>query len=125
MRLRADRFFFAIGPERYPTGSPKSRRNSHEAYQDRIAAPLAHTHAVTMSIARASLVMIAALIASRILGWLRLSVFGAAFGETPQLDAFWAAFRIPDALFNLVVAGRPAPAVIPGFAGYLPNENHA
>ena len=57
-----------------------------------------------MSIARASLVMIAALIASRILGWLRLSVFGAAFGETPQLDAFWAAFRIPDALFNLVVA---------------------
>ena len=35
-----------------------------------------------MSIARASLVMIAALIASRILGWLRLSVFGAAFGES-------------------------------------------
>src|SRR5207245_9756154 len=72
-----------------------------------------------MSIARASLVMIAALIASRILGWLRLSVFGAAFGETPQLDAFWAAFRIPDALFNLVVAGALASAFLPVFPGYL------
>src|SRR5258706_14544985 len=76
-----------------------------------------------MSIARASLVMIAALIASRILGWLRLSVFGAAFGETPQLYAFWAAFRIPDALFNLVVAGSLASAFIPVFAGYLAKEN--
>jgi putative peptidoglycan lipid II flippase len=75
-----------------------------------------------MSIARASLVMIAALVASRILGWLRLSVFGATFGETAQLDAFWAAFRIPDALFNLVVAGALASAFIPVFAGYLAKE---
>jgi putative peptidoglycan lipid II flippase len=75
-----------------------------------------------MSIARASLVMISALIASRILGWLRLSVFGAAFGETTQLDAFWAAFRIPDALFNLVVAGALTSAFIPVFAGYLAKE---
>ena len=75
-----------------------------------------------MSIARASLVMIAALIASRVLGWLRLSVFGAAFGETAQLDAFWAAFRIPDALFNLVVAGALTSAFIPVFAGYLAKE---
>jgi putative peptidoglycan lipid II flippase len=75
-----------------------------------------------MSIARASLVMIAALVASRILGWLRLSVFGAKFGETAQLDAFWAAFRIPDALFNLVVAGALASAFIPVFAGYLAKE---
>ena len=49
-----------------------------------------------MSIARASLVMIAALIASRVLGWLRLSVFGAAFGETAQSTRL-VAFRIPDA----------------------------
>src|SRR5438046_4753703 len=76
-----------------------------------------------MSIARASLAMAGALIASRMLGWLRLSVFGAAFGETPQLDAFWAAFRSPDALFTLVVAGALASAFIPVFAGYLAKEN--
>jgi putative peptidoglycan lipid II flippase len=78
-----------------------------------------------MSIARASLVMITALIASRVLGWLRLSVYGATFGETAQLDAFWAAFRIPDALFNLLVAGALASAFIPVFAGYLAKERES
>ena len=55
-----------------------------------------------MSIARASAIMIVTLVASRVLGWLRLSVIGAHFGETPELDAFWAAFKIPDAIFGLL-----------------------
>ena len=63
-----------------------------------------------MSIARASAIMIVTLVASRVLGWLRLSVIGAHFGETPELDAFWAAFKIPDAIFGLVVAGALASA---------------
>ncbi len=75
-----------------------------------------------MSVARASVVMIAALIASRILGWLRLSVIGATFGATPQLDAFWAAFKVPNALFELLVAGALSSAFIPVFAGYLAKE---
>src|SRR5438270_6761686 len=75
-----------------------------------------------MSVGRASLFMIATLIASRFLGWLRLSVIGAKFGETTQLDAFWAAFRIPDTLFNLLVAGALASAFIPVFTSYLAKE---
>ena len=75
-----------------------------------------------MSVGRASLFMIATLIASRLLGWLRLSVIGAKFGETPELDAFWAAFLIPDTLFNLLVAGALASAFIPVFTGYLAKE---
>ena len=75
-----------------------------------------------MSVGRASLFMIGTLIASRLLGWLRLSVIGAKFGESPQLDAFWAAFRIPDTLFNLLVAGALASAFIPVFTGYLAKE---
>ena len=75
-----------------------------------------------MSVGRASLLMIATLIASRLLGWLRLSVIGAKFGQTPELDAFWAAFRIPDTLFNLLVAGALASAFIPVFTGYLAKE---
>ena len=75
-----------------------------------------------MSIARASLVMIAALVASRVLGWLRLSVVGATFGLTAEYDAFQAAFKIPDALFNLLVAGALSSAFIPVFAGYLAKE---
>jgi len=75
-----------------------------------------------MSVGRASLFMIATLIASRILGWLRLSVIGARYGQTQDLDAFLAAFRIPDTLFNLLVAGALASAFIPVFTGYLAKE---
>ena len=75
-----------------------------------------------MSVGRASLFMIATLVASRLLGWLRLSVIGAKFGETAELDAFWAAFLIPDTLFNLLVAGALASAFIPVFTGYLAKE---
>ena len=75
-----------------------------------------------MSIARASAIMIVTLVASRVLGWLRLSVIGAHFGQTPELDAFWAAFKIPDAIFGLVVAGALASAFIPVFTSYLARE---
>src|SRR5439155_1272225 len=74
---------------------------------------------------RASIIMIATLVASRVLGWLRLSVIGATFGESPQLDAFWAAFRIPNAVFDLLVAGALASAFIPVFTGYLAREREA
>ncbi len=74
--------------------------------------------------AQASIVMIGTLVLSRILGWLRLSVIGAQYaGEPRQLDAFWAAFRIPDTIFNLLVAGALASAFIPVFAGYLASES--
>src|SRR5256885_4455664 len=75
-----------------------------------------------MWVARASIIMIATLVASRVLGGLRLSVIGATFGESPQLDAFWAAFRIPNAIFDLLVAGALAAAFIPVFTGYLARE---
>jgi putative peptidoglycan lipid II flippase len=76
-----------------------------------------------LSIAQASLVMIGTLVVSRILGWLRLSVIGAQFaGEPRELDAFLAAFRIPDTLFFLLVAGALASAFIPVFSGYLAKE---
>src|SRR2546423_6896386 len=78
-----------------------------------------------MSVARASAIMIGTLAASRVLGWLRLSVIGAKFGETPDLDAFIAAFKIPDAIFGLLVAGALASAFIPVFTGYLAREREA
>ncbi len=67
---------------------------------------------------RASLVMSVAAVASRLLGWVRLLVIGAEFGATNELDAYLAAFRIPDAIFQLVVAGALSAALIPVYAGY-------
>ncbi len=62
--------------------------------------------------------MTAAAVVSRILGWIRLLVIGAEFGATSELDAYLAAFRIPDAIFQLVVAGALSAALIPVYAGY-------
>ncbi len=69
-------------------------------------------------IVRASMVMTAAAVASRVLGWVRLLVIGAEFGATSELDAYLAAFRIPDAIFQLIVAGALSAALIPVYAGY-------
>ena len=56
-------------------------------------------------LAQASLILTVAALASRALGWLRLLVIGSQFGAGRELDAYFAAFRIPDAIFQLVVAG--------------------
>ena len=52
--------------------------------------------------------MSGAFLASRLLGWLRVVVIGNAFGgESAQLDAFYAAFRIPDLLYPAGRRRRP------------------
>ena len=66
----------------------------------------------------ASLILTGAALASRILGWIRLLVIGSQFGASSDLDAYFAAFRIPDAIFQLVVAGALSAALIPVFSSY-------
>jgi putative peptidoglycan lipid II flippase len=66
----------------------------------------------------ASLILTVAALASRLLGWGRLLVIGSQFGATRELDAYFAAFRIPDAIFQLVVAGALSAALLPVFSGY-------
>lgn len=70
------------------------------------------------ALATAGLVLTGAALASRVLGWLRLLVIGSQFGASRELDAYFAAFRIPDAIFQLVIAGALSAALIPVFAGY-------
>ena len=69
-------------------------------------------------LANASLILTIAALASRLLGWIRLLVIGSEFGASSELDAYFAAFRIPDAIFQLVVAGALSAALIPVFSGY-------
>jgi putative peptidoglycan lipid II flippase len=73
-------------------------------------------------LATASLILTIAALASRLLGWVRLLVIGSQFGASSELDAYFAAFRIPDAIFQLVVAGALSAALIPVFAGYRARE---
>jgi putative peptidoglycan lipid II flippase len=87
---------------------------------DEASGPAAATRqpATGRVLAQASLILTVAALASRALGWLRLMVIGSQFGASRELDAYLAAFRIPDAIFQLVVAGALSAALIPVFQGY-------
>ena len=72
-----------------------------------------------MALARAGLIVSAAYLVARVLGYVRVVVIGSTIGEGPELDAFFAAFRIPDLIFQLVAAGTVAAALVPMVAGEL------
>ena len=68
--------------------------------------------------ASAAAVVMLFFVLSRVTGLLREVVIGAQFGTSAQLDAYLAAFRVPDILFQLVAGGALGSAFIPTFAGY-------
>ena len=72
---------------------------------------------VSGALARAGLLVSVAFLASRALGYLRVTITTAIFGAGPELDAFFAAFRIPDLMFQLVAAGALGSALVPVVAG--------
>ncbi len=77
------------------------------------------------SIAISGLLVVAGVVVARLLGWARTSVFGAEFGANDDLDAFFAAFRIPDLLFQLVAAGAVGSALVPVASGLLATGEEA
>jgi putative peptidoglycan lipid II flippase len=52
-----------------------------------------------------------------------MSVIAAVFGNSAAVNAYFAAFRIPDTMFTLVSGGALASAFIPVFAGLVENRN--
>ncbi len=55
----------------------------------------------------------------KLLGLVRDAAIGHAFGASPDLDAYYAAFELPDALFNVVAGLAMATALIPVLSSYL------
>ena len=76
------------------------------------------------TLARAGLIVTGAYLASRILGWVRTAALLAVFGAGRDMEAYLAAFRIPDAIFQLVAAGALGSALIPVLAGLLHEGEH-
>ena len=68
------------------------------------------------AIAGAATLVMLLFILSRGTGLLREMIIGARFGTAADLDAYLAAFRIPDLLFQLVAGGALGSAFIPTFA---------
>ena len=56
---------------------------------------------------------------SRIIGLVRDRMFAGAFGAGDTLDIYYAAFRIPDFVFNLLILGTLSVAFIPVFTELL------
>ena len=69
------------------------------------------------TLARAGMIVAGAFFLSRILGWVRLVVITNEFGASAQLDAYFAAFRVPDTIFQLVAAGAFGSSIVPVLAG--------
>jgi putative peptidoglycan lipid II flippase len=70
------------------------------------------------SITEGALLFAMAYIASKVLGVLRQVIFNALFGTGPDATAYYAAFRLPDTLFNLIAGGALTYAFMPIFMSY-------
>ncbi len=74
------------------------------------------------SVASAAFVITMAGLASRLLGLLRDRFLASTFGAGDILDAYYAAFRVPDLIYNLLIVGALSAAFIPVFTGLLSKE---
>jgi len=75
--------------------------------------------------AAAGILAISALI-SRFLGLIREGLLASTFGAGPELDIYFAAFRIPDLVYQVLIAGGIVVAFLPLFSEYFSkNENEA
>lgn len=68
---------------------------------------------------RSAAIVAIAYVMSRLLGLLREMVLARKFGTSPEMDAYVAAFRIPDLLFLVIMSGAFGAAFIPVFAGFI------
>lgn len=72
---------------------------------------------------RAAGLVMALFVTSRALGLFREMVISHQFGTSSELDAYLAAFRLPDLLFQIIAGGALASAFIPTFAGFLAQDD--
>lgn len=59
------------------------------------------------------------LLVIKALGFIKVRIIAQLFGTSRELDIFWAAFTIPDTIFNVMVAGAINAAIIPVFTKFL------
>ena len=74
-------------------------------------------------LARAGLIVTAAFLASRVLGYVRVVVIATTFNIGRELDTFYAAFRVPDLVFQLVAAGALGSALIPIVSALIASDD--
>lgn len=71
------------------------------------------------SVFEATVILAVASLVSRLFGLIRDRTLAAHFGAGDVLDAYFAAFKIPDLIFNLLILGALSSAFIPVFTEYI------
>lgn len=89
------------------------------------ARPAPEQGTTARTLAQAGVIVTVAFAISRVLGYLRYVVIAASVHDKAQLDVFFAAFRIPDFLFQLVAAGALSSAMIPVIAALFATDEDA
>lgn len=71
------------------------------------------------TITGAAIILGAASFVSRLIGIIRDRIFAHTFGAGSVLDSYYAAFRIPDLVYNLIIVGTLSAGFIPIFTELL------
>lgn len=78
------------------------------------------------SILSAAAIIMGATLASAVLGLIRTRLLIQFFYVDPAIvDVFWAAFRLPDMIFQIIIVGALSSAFIPVFSRYLGNKDES
>jgi putative peptidoglycan lipid II flippase len=77
------------------------------------------------SVGEASFILMASFFLSAALGAVRQVLFNAHFGVSPEANAYYAAFRLPDTLFSLIAGGALSSAMIPVLLNARQREGEA
>lgn len=73
----------------------------------------------TKTINAAALIVAGSALISRVLGLVRDRLLAGSFGAGSDLDVYFAAFRIPDLVYNILIAGGVVVAFLPLFSEYF------
>src|SRR5215212_3951962 len=110
-------------PEAEQPGIAPTSRSAEWPSWTRLGAPVTErdwgSRRRKMSLAKSAGIVAGSFVVSRILGLVREIVLARQFGTSEEFSAYVSAFRIPDLLFLVVMAGAFGSAFIPVFSGFL------
>src|SRR5688500_4380148 len=110
-------------PEADPATLPPISHSAEWPGWPRLGAPVSErdwgARRRTVSLVRSAGIVAGSFVISRILGLVREIVLARQFGTSEAFSAYVSAFRIPDLLFLVVMAGAFGSAFIPVFSGFL------
>jgi putative peptidoglycan lipid II flippase len=77
----------------------------------------------TTSVVSAAVIVAGFSLLSRVVGFIRDRILAGIFGAGDELDIYYAAFRVPDFIFQLVVIGALSACFIPVFTKYFGKDD--